>query len=108
MVHIGAHFREYRRADGGEVNHGYPDFWTLEHMYTNGLMSADDYAHATRYSQRPHCDNLYPLGYKTPEMRASEERNSHASYDLGKENRQRRRERERGSGRNKGKGSRTH
>jgi hypothetical protein len=107
MVHIGGHFREYRRADGGELYHRYPDFWTLEHMCIKDLMSADDYAYATKYSQRPHCDNTYPLGYKTPEMLASQERNSRASYDLGKEDRQRRREKERGLGKHKGKG-RTH
>ncbi|TVY92688.1 hypothetical protein LAWI1_G001135 [Lachnellula willkommii] len=102
MVHIGVHFRENRQT-GGEVNHGNPDFWTLEYMYTRHLISADDYTHATKYSQRPPCDNLHPLGYKTPEMLAREERNSYASYDLKKENRHRRKE-DRGSGRHKAKG----
>ncbi|TVY26634.1 hypothetical protein LHYA1_G004107 [Lachnellula hyalina] len=105
MVHIGAHFGEYRQ-EGVEVNHGKPDFWTLEYMSTKHLITAGDYAHAIRYSQRPPCDNLYPLDYKTPEMQAREERNSHASYDLRKENRNRRKE-ERGSGRRKGM-SKTH
>ena len=105
MVHIGAHFGEYRQ-EGVEVNHGNPDFWTLEYMSTKHLITTGDYAHAIRYSQRPPCDNLYPLDYKTPEMQAREERNSHASYDLRKENRNRRKE-ERGSGRRKGM-SKTH
>ncbi|TVY62822.1 hypothetical protein LSUE1_G009556 [Lachnellula suecica] len=108
MVHIGAHFLEYRRLDGVEVNHPRPDFWTLEHMFREGLMSREDHSEVIGYSERPPCDNMYPLGYKSPEMIAREERDTIATHDIEKEERQRKKEHQARKGKGKHKTHRHH
>jgi len=78
-----------------------PDYFVIEYMWANGLLSIEDYTSAMRYTERPHCDGLVPFGHKTPEMSRKEEKSREQKYDLDKENRQMRRQRGKGKGKEK-------
>jgi hypothetical protein len=87
MLHIGDHFRHQVRQDSAR-----PDFLVIEYMRKKHLISQEDYAWATRYTERHHCDGLVPLGYMPPELRRKEEKSKELPHDLEKEDRHRRRE----------------
>lgn len=96
MVHIATHFQQ--RARQADMR---PDFFIIEYMWKKGLLTVEDYKWAIRGSERPPCDGLVDIGYKTPEMKRKNEKSKEHRHDLEKEDRQRRRERE---SKSKGKG----
>jgi hypothetical protein len=87
MLHIFDHLAEFTPSE-----HMRPDFWVIEHMEKFRLISPEDHTHALQGTERPHCDNLYPLGYETPDMLNKKERDSQERHDVRKEDRQRRKE----------------
>jgi len=87
MLHIHEHLEDLTPSD-----HMRPDFWVIEHMQQYGLISTEDHTHAVQGTERPYCENLYPLDYETPDMVNKKERDSRERYDVGKEDRQRRKE----------------
>ncbi|KUJ09341.1 uncharacterized protein LY89DRAFT_537489, partial [Mollisia scopiformis] len=66
-----------------------PDYWLIDHLWTNGLLSIEVYQHAIKYNERPPCTELVPLGYETKTMSYKRERSLQQLYDLAKESRQR-------------------
>jgi hypothetical protein len=66
-------------------------------MKETGLLSEEDYSHATAYSERPNCDGLVEYDFKTPETKAQEKRSRLQAIDVEKEERRRRREKQRGN-----------
>lgn len=86
MVHIGGHLQDLRPAESLR-----PDYFVLDHMRANGLVSVEDYNHAMTYTERPHCNGLVPLGYRTREMKCKIENGLREFHDLQKEDRHRRR-----------------
>jgi hypothetical protein len=87
MDHIAVHFQRLEGPD-----HPRPDFFVIEYMFEKRLLSAGEYKSLTRYTERPRCDGLVDIGYKTPEMKRKHEKSREQRYDLEKEDRQRRRE----------------
>jgi hypothetical protein len=85
MLHIGGHLQNFIRTESVR-----PDYFVLDHMRANGLVTAEDYNHAMNYTERPHCNGLVPLGYKTREMKQKTENGLRQIYDLEKEDRLRR------------------
>jgi hypothetical protein len=90
MNHIAGHFQRFERQE-----HPRPDFFVIDYMLKKGLLTAEEHKALTRYTERPRCDGLVDIGYKTPEMRRKEEKSKEQRYDLEKEDRQRRRARKR-------------
>jgi hypothetical protein len=86
MIHIGSHFQNLEGERGLR-----PDFWVIQYMWSNGLLSEDDFAIAMGYSERPRCDGIVPYGQETPEMSIKKEKESWQPYNLDKEQRQRKR-----------------
>ncbi|CAG8976187.1 hypothetical protein HYALB_00009500 [Hymenoscyphus albidus] len=103
MNHIGEHFRNNRTLDVNlpPASHRRPDYHVLDYMRHKGLIDERDYKDLIRYSERPHCENLRPLGHVSPEMQARKSRDNRRPHDLAREERQRRKERD-------GKGKSTH
>ncbi|KAF4631778.1 hypothetical protein G7Y89_g6351 [Cudoniella acicularis] len=96
MMHIGGHF--YNRRQLG-ADHPRPDYFLLDHMRNIGILSVKDYEDLVQYTERPYCDNLYPLGFVPPETKERKDREIRESrqiHDLGKERRQMKRERSKG------------
>lgn len=93
MIHIGSHLEALIPSE-----HIRPDFWVIEHMWEHRLISPEDYAYALKGTERPRCDNTYPLDYETPDMLEKKEKALQEPYDMRNEERQRR----------KGKGQETH
>lgn len=91
MIHIGYHFRDLQSYEETR-----PDYFLLEYLTDNNLISSEDYTHAIKYTERPHCDGLVPYGFETREMKESKDRDQQEPYDLEKERRQKRREDKRG------------
>lgn len=73
-----------------------PDFWVIEHMKGYGLLSSEDHAHAVQGTERPYCDNMYPLDWKPQDMLAREDKDSQETYEIGREDRQRRKDTKKG------------
>lgn len=59
MIHVAAHLFE-----GSSYSQSRPDFWVVEYLFKNNLMSVEDYRAAIEYTERPHCDGLLPLGLR--------------------------------------------
>jgi len=89
MLHIGGHLQNF--IPTGSVR---PDFFVIDHMWANGLVSAKDYDYAMTYTERPHCNGLVPLGYKTREMKQKMENSMRQIYDLKNEDQLRRKEKQ--------------
>jgi hypothetical protein len=84
------HCRDHLEVEG--YSKPRPDFWLIEYLGKNGLISAHDLVHATRYTERPHVDGLVSRNFITPEARARNERNERnegSAVDLRKEDRER-------------------
>jgi hypothetical protein len=81
MIHIGSHLAE------GSCNGFQPDFWVIEHMSGNDLLSKDDYTWAMQHARKPKFEDLV-------HEKVERKRNT-----LQKEDRQRRREKQKGKGR---------
>jgi hypothetical protein len=82
MLHIGAHMQNFTPH-----NQRRPDYFILEYMWANGLVSVEDYSDAMSYSERPHCSHLVPLGHETSDMILKKEGNLRQVHDLAKEKR---------------------
>ena len=87
MEHIHGHFR-----DGVPPGSARPDFFVIDHMCENGLISRSDHKLAMEYTERPYCEGLKPLGWEPEEKKLQRERDLQQPYDIGKEERTRRRE----------------
>ncbi len=92
MIHIGGHYQNHYRHENAR-----PDFFLIQYMNENGLLSPEDYAWAMSYTERKPCDNLVDCDFKTPEMEARECQVHLDKHDLWKEYRQMRRDK--GNGR---------
>jgi len=101
MLHIGAHY-----AGGMQYEQLRPDYFVIDYMWQNALLSRGDYERAIKYTERKHCDGLVAVGYKTNEMRRKEERGLEQRHNLGREKRQIKREKGTGKGKEKGKDTR--
>lgn len=88
MLHINDHF-----ANNETILR--PDFWVLEHMKRNGLISPEDYHMAMGYTERPKLKTRVPFSYQTDAMKRKVERSLEERDDVGKERRQMRKERRR-------------
>jgi hypothetical protein len=98
MLHISSHF-EARVPS----NYPRPDFFVIEHMHANGLISLADYTEAREYTERPHCDGLVPRDFQTEDMKRKKEKELQGVHDLDKEERTRRKETRHKGPRGKGK-----
>jgi hypothetical protein len=98
MLHIGSHFQARVPS-----NYPRPDFFLIEYMHANSLISLADYREAKEYTERPHCDGLVPRDFQTDDMKRKNEKELQVVYDLDKEERTRRKEIRRNRGRGKGK-----
>jgi hypothetical protein len=98
MAHIAVHFQNRARQEVVR-----PDFFIIDYMRKKRILSAEDYKWAIRHTERPPCDGLVDIGYKTPEMKRKEEKSRELRHNLEKQDRQRRRERD---SKGKGKGTR--
>ena len=87
MEHIHDHLR-----DGMPAESARPDFFVIDHMRANGLISPADHRFATDYTERPPLDGLKPLGWEPVEKKLKRERGLQQPYDLDREERTRRRE----------------
>jgi hypothetical protein len=87
MLHIGSHLQARESPDSVR-----PDFFVINHMRANGLSSRADYTYANKFTERPYCPGLVPLGYETAEMKMKKERDLQEYHDLDKEKRLLRRE----------------
>jgi hypothetical protein len=93
MIHIGGHLQDFKSTESAR-----PDYFVLDHMRAHGLVSAEDYNHAMTYTERPHCDGLVTLGYRTREMKWKTENGQRRIHDLEKEDRLTRREKQKVKG----------
>lgn len=82
MLHIGGHLQNF-----SPYEHMRPDYFVFDHMWANGLVSAEDYEHIMKYTEQPLCSGLVPLNHETPEMMLKKERNLRLIHDLAKEKR---------------------
>lgn len=87
MEHIHDHFRNGVLAEVAR-----PDYFVINHMYNKGLMSDKDYTHLTKYTERPYCPDLVPLGWEPEEKKMRKERSEQLHHDLDREKRIQRRE----------------
>ncbi|KAF8856492.1 hypothetical protein BDZ45DRAFT_594235 [Acephala macrosclerotiorum] len=92
MYHVAEHFE-----NGQTYEDLRPDFFVVEHMRENGLLSDEDFKFAMQITERPKCDGLVSADFKTPEMRKEEQRVKEETdkankqvYNQRKEDRQRR------------------
>jgi hypothetical protein len=90
MLHIGGHLEALIPSE-----HIRPDFWVIEHMRDHRLISLEDYAHAIKWTERPHCGDTYSLDYETPEMIEKKKRELRVPDDMRGEERQRRKDKDR-------------
>jgi hypothetical protein len=82
MLHIHEHLESFTPAD-----YMRPDFWVIEHMGKYGLISPEDFLHAVKGTERPYCEDLYPLDYEMPEDSRKKEKDLQQPLDLQRENR---------------------
>jgi hypothetical protein len=101
MLHIGAHY-----AGGMQYEQLRPDYFVIDYMWQNALLSCEDYELARKYTERKHCDGLVAVGHKTKEMRRKEERSLEDRHNLDQEKRQMKREKVSGKEKEKGKDTR--
>lgn len=94
MLHIKEHFAQ--RAGDARLR---PDFWVIDHMRMNNLMTLEDYNQIMQYTERPKCTCLVPKGYQTDEMKRKVEKSLEQRHDLQKEKREMRKESQRRNGR---------
>jgi hypothetical protein len=87
MLHIGEHFQDFTPYERMR-----PDYWVIEHMWENRVISAEDYTYAKKHTERPHLAHTYSLNYETPAMLAKKEKVEQQPHDLGKEKRRMERE----------------
>jgi hypothetical protein len=99
MLHIGAHY-----AGGMQYEQLRPDYFVIDYMWQNALLSRRDYEQAMNYTERKYVDGLVAVGHKTKEMRSKEGRSLEHRHNLDREKRQMKREKETGKGKEKGKG----
>ncbi|ESZ96888.1 hypothetical protein SBOR_2753 [Sclerotinia borealis F-4128] len=64
-----------------------PDFFVIDYMWKNGLMSEADYIVAGQYTERPFVPGLVRKGFETPEAKSKRERESKIPHNLQKEER---------------------
>jgi hypothetical protein len=100
MLHIGAHY-----ASDMQYEQLRPDYFVIDYMWQNRLLSPTEYGLAMNYTERKYVDGLVAVGHKTKEMRRKEERSLEQRHNLDREKRQIRREK--GTSRGKGKGKDT-
>ena len=103
MLHIGAHY-----AGGMLYEQWRPDYFVIDYMRQNALLSHRDYEQAIKYTaaERPDYDGLVAVRHKTKEMRRKEEKSLEQRHNLDREKRQMKREKGTGIGKEKGKGAR--
>jgi hypothetical protein len=101
MLHIGAHY-----ADGMQYGQLRPDYFVIDYMWHNALLSLEDYELARKYTERKYVDGLVAVGHKTKEMRRKEERSLEHRDNLDREKRQMKREKGRSKGKEKGRDTR--
>jgi len=87
MIHIASHLQNLEPFETTR-----PDYFLLDYLLENTLISETDYSYATQYTERPKCDGLVPHGYETKKMRESRKRSQCEVHDLKKERRQIQRE----------------
>ncbi|KAH8600762.1 hypothetical protein B0O99DRAFT_502638, partial [Bisporella sp. PMI_857] len=80
MMHIEGH---YKNLECGIR----PDFFVIEYMGRNNLISAEDLSFFMAYSERPSCGNLVPLSAQNNDMSLRKERKFWTSHDLREERR---------------------
>jgi hypothetical protein len=101
MLHIGTHY-----AGSMQYEQLRPDYFVIDYMWQNGLLSPRDYEQAMNYTERKHVDGLVAVGHKTKEMRRKEERSLEQRHNLDREKRQIKREKGTSKGKGKGKDTR--
>jgi hypothetical protein len=101
MLHIGAHY-----AAGMQYEHLRPDYFVIDYMWQNDLLSRRDYEQAMNYTERKYVDGLVAAGHKTKEMRRKEERSLEHRHNLDREKRRIKREKGRSKRKEKGKDTR--
>jgi hypothetical protein len=101
MLHIGAHY-----ASGMQYEQLRPDYFVIDYMWQNGLLSSRAYGQAMNYTERKPVDGLVAVGHKTKEMRRKEERSREQRHNLDWEKRQMKREKATCKGKEKGKDTR--
>jgi hypothetical protein len=69
-----------------------PDFFLIQYMWENNILSSSDYSAAMKFTERPQCDGLLPLGSKIPQRERDEDRRSGEHYNLAREKRQQKKE----------------
>ena len=82
MLHIGSHL-----ANLTPYEHMRPDYGVIEHMWENGLISAEDYAYAKEHTERPYLDHAHSLDYQTPAMLNQKEKELQQRHNLDNEKR---------------------
>ncbi|KAG0646194.1 hypothetical protein D0Z07_8331 [Hyphodiscus hymeniophilus] len=87
MLHIRSHLQDLEPFE-----HIRPDYWVIKHMWENRLISREDFEHALKGTERPPCENLYPLDYERPEARLQKERDLQQPVDLAEEKKHMRKE----------------
>jgi len=61
MQHLAEHF------ESGKIDQDMrPDFFVIEYMRAEGLMSEEDFKVAMSYSERPNFETLVPFDHKMP------------------------------------------
>ena len=99
MLHISAHY-----AGGMQYEQLRPDYFVIDYMWQNSLLSHEDYELARKYTERKHCLGL--SGDKTEKMRRMEERSLEHRHNLDREKRQMKKEKGTSKSKEKGKGTR--
>ncbi|KAH6665003.1 hypothetical protein B0J14DRAFT_493107, partial [Halenospora varia] len=80
MLHIRSHLRDFIPWERIR-----PDFWIMEQLRANNAISTGDYNQAIQYTERPRCEGLKPVGFKTPEQRSEEGRKLREDLEVTKE-----------------------
>ncbi|KAF8856423.1 hypothetical protein BDZ45DRAFT_476350 [Acephala macrosclerotiorum] len=70
MYHVAEHFE-----NGQTYEDLRPDFFVVEHMRENGLLSEEDFKFAMHITERPKCDGWLSGGFKVPKIRKKDQRN---------------------------------
>jgi hypothetical protein len=93
MLHIGGHLQNLTPHE--QIR---PDYFVFDHMWTIGIISAEDYAWIMKYTERPYCSDLVPRRHETREIKLKRESNLRQIHDLAYEKRLMRKERWRSKG----------
>lgn len=91
MLHIGSHLETFASSETIR-----PDYFVIEHMREHGLISGEDYDHALKGTERPHCAYLYSLDYEPQDMEMRRERALQQPHNMRSEDKQRRKEKKNG------------